>query len=99
MPTEHKAGYVSSAMGALGVEGHGVMPGPPRDLLSFIRPPRQGLGIRLTQNSLLHEELQSASHRIAGLSVGVVEGAFLESARFLISAVGSTVPFSYRVDH
>ena len=42
---------------------------------------------------------QSASHSIAGRSVGVVEGVFFESARFMISAVGPTVPFSFQVDH
>jgi hypothetical protein len=62
-------------------------------------PPRQGLGIRLRQSRLLHEEFQSASHSISCRSVGVVEGVFFESARFMISAVGSTVPFSFRVDH
>ena len=60
---------------------------------------RQGRGVRLRQSRLLHEEFQSASHSIAGRSVGVVEGVFFESARFMISAVGSTVPFSFRVDH
>ena len=42
------------------------------DFSFFFRPPRQGLGIRLRQSRLLHEELQSASHGIAGRSVGVV---------------------------